>query len=74
MKLTKENIRSQIIKNAVINMHEFGYEYANEENIINDEVYSIFFKSMLQNNLGKASKRIDEVIVELIGEIDNLPK
>ena len=55
-------------------MHEFGYEYANEENIINDEVYCIFFKSMLQHNLGKASKRIDEVIVELIGEIDNLSK
>lgn len=45
-------IQKKLIKNGVANLKEFGYAHATEENILTDEVYSMFFKSMLNDNLG----------------------
>lgn len=33
-------------------MHEFGYPNVNSDNIITDQVYSMFFDNMLKDNLG----------------------
>jgi hypothetical protein len=69
----KEEIRKELIKAAVKNMREFGYEYADEENVITDEVYSRFFVSMLKENKGHSAS-IDEVINELLAECESPKK
>jgi hypothetical protein len=67
MKSHKE-ITEQLIKNGVKNLKQFGYKQVDENNILTDEVYSEFFVSMLENNLG-FDKKVDEAINELINNI-----
>ena len=67
--MNKEQIREHLISNGVKNLIEFGYQNISKENILTDEVYRLFFKSMLKDNLGH-SDIIDEVINELIAEIE----
>lgn len=62
-------IREKLIQAGVKNLLEFGYEHANSENILTDEIYSQMFLSMLNENKGH-SKSIDVVIDELISEIN----
>lgn len=64
----KKEIRDKIIQNGVNNLREFGYENVNSENILTDEVYKLFFKSMLEDNLGY-SESSDLVVKDLINEI-----
>jgi uncharacterized membrane protein YgcG len=47
-------------------MREFGYPDVNAENIITDQVYSMFFDSMLKDNLGHG---VDKAIESLRSEI-----
>ena len=60
-----EQIKQKLITNGVKNLIAFGYENANEDNILTDEVYSLFFVKMLKDNLGSDNK-IDDAINELI--------
>ena len=48
------------------NLKEFGYPNASKDNILTDPIYSAFFKSMLEDNLGKGA---DEAINQLLSEI-----
>ena len=47
-------MRYKIIETGVRNLKEFGYPNASKNNILTDPIYSAFFKSMLEDNLGKA--------------------
>ncbi len=51
-------------------MKDFGYENVNSDNIISDEVYSLLFKNMLNDNLG-IIKEVDIVINQILKEINN---
>jgi len=64
--MTKDDIKYHLIKAGMKNLKEFGYPEVNSDNILTDEVYSEFFKSMLKDNLGLAGKSVDEVIYELL--------
>lgn len=68
-KLKKKNlIREGLIKAGVKNLKEFGYPGANENNILTDMVYKVFFSKMLEENLGKmlsADKDIKELLKEI---------
>jgi hypothetical protein len=66
--MTNTEIREHLLLAGVENMKEFGYPKVTIENILTDEVYKIFFKSMLKENLGYR-KQIDEVINQLLSEI-----
>jgi len=59
-------IKEALIDAGVKNLKEFGYECVNKENILADDVYSQFFRSMLNDNLGKAGKPVDDAINELL--------
>lgn len=63
------NYRERLIAAGVTNLKTFGYENVNAKNILTDKIYSKFFLSMLNDNLGTDSK-IDKVIKELIKEIE----
>ncbi len=67
-------IKDHIITNGLKNLKSFGYENVNRVNIISDEVYSAFFKSMLESNKGSGDARIERVIDELLLEIENNKK
>ncbi len=43
-----KSIRETLIERGVENLREFGYGHATKENILTDEVYWAFFKSMLE--------------------------
>lgn len=58
-------IRAHLLKAGVANLREFGYPGCTAENIMTDEVYSAFFKSMLDDNKGK-SKEVDAEINGLL--------
>lgn len=61
--------REKIIKAGVANLKEFGYPSVSAENILTDHIYSQFFRSMLEGNLG--DRRFDQdVLTGLIEEID----
>jgi hypothetical protein len=69
--MDKQQIKDKIIINGVQNLKEFGYKNVNTENILTDEVYSIMFLKMLEDNLG-SSKLVDKVINELITSINKI--
>lgn len=69
MALTKREIKTHLLNAGVKNLKEFGYPEVNSENILTDDVYSEFFKNMLNENKGH-SQSIDDVINELIKEIE----
>jgi hypothetical protein len=67
-KMTNEQIREHLLKAGVKNLKEFGYPEVTTETILTDEVYKMFFKSMLEDNLGNG-KQVDEVINQLLLEV-----
>lgn len=67
--MTVQEIKQSLINAGIKNLKEFGYPDVNAENIINDEVYSKFFLSMLKENLGYGVK-INTAIKELINQIE----
>lgn len=68
--MTNEQIRNHLIKNGVENLKEFGYGNVNSENILTDEVYSMFFKKQLIES--KGIKLIDDIIDEILKEIKTI--
>jgi len=68
--MTNQEIRQKLLLAGVKNLTEFGYQSVNTESILTDEVYQMFFRSMLEDNLGSGNQ-IDEVINELLSEIVN---
>lgn len=60
-------MRDKLIAAGVRNLKEFGYDAVNSENILTDTVFSMFFKSMLKDNLGMGA---DQEIKALLAEIE----
>lgn len=67
--MSPEEIRKALIRGGVNNLGEYGYPGVRPENILTDPIYSAFFKSMLEENLGKRDD-LDAVIRELIAECE----
>jgi hypothetical protein len=65
-----EKTKKMIIANGIKNLHEFGYEMANEENIMTDFIYVQMFKRMLESNKGE-DDRIDHVIDAILLDMFN---
>jgi hypothetical protein len=63
--MTNEQVKEHLLKAGVKNLQQFGYPEVTTENILTDEVYKEFFKSMLNDNKGNG-KQIDEVIDQLL--------
>lgn len=63
------SIRAQLIKAGVANLKEFGYPSVTASNILTDDIFKRFFKSMLEDNLGKGSAVHDEQIKQLLKEV-----
>ena len=63
--MTNEQVKEHLLKAGVKNLKQFGYPEVTTENILTDEVYKEFFKSMLNDNKGNG-KQIDEVIDQLL--------
>lgn len=59
-------LRKKIIDQGVPNLREYGYPGVTKDNILTDEIYSAFFKSMLKDNKGKGA---DEEVEALLSEI-----
>lgn len=55
---------------TIANLKEFGYEHINENNILTDNFYKDFFKSMLKDNLG-IREDLDDELNNLLKEIEN---
>jgi hypothetical protein len=66
--MTNEQLKEQLLKICVNCLKDFGYPKVTTENILTDEVYKMFFKSMLEDKLGNG-KQVDEVINQLLSEI-----
>ena len=69
--MNKQEVKQKLIQAGVQNLKEFGYSDVNEENILNDSLYSSFFQAMLQDNLGVSQfDSVNDVIKELIADIE----
>jgi hypothetical protein len=65
----KDNdMRSILIGQGVRKLKLFGFRNVTKENIMNDEVYRLYFERILNSNLGVRAAD-DETITELIAEI-----
>lgn len=62
------DIRTKIIAAGVKNLHAYGYPEATPETILTDDIYKAFFRSMLEDNKGKAGKAVDDVLDALLKE------
>lgn len=63
--MTNDDIANKLVLAGIKNLKEIGYPDVDAENIITDEVYSSFFKVMLEDNKGNG-EQIDAVIDELL--------
>lgn len=61
------DIRAKLIAAGVSNLKAFGYPQVDAANILTDIIYAGFFKSMLNDNLGKG---FDKEIQALLAEIE----
>lgn len=68
--ITENRIRNHLIENGVKNLRQFGYSSVNEENILTDYMYAMFFKNMLKENKG-VDTSVDAEIDALLNEINN---
>ncbi len=62
------NIESALITAGVKNLKEFGYPSVTNENILTDQVYKMFFESMLKDNKGQDTQ-VDKVINGLLSKL-----
>lgn len=63
-------MRDKLIAAGVRNLKEFGYPSVDSKNILTDDLFKEFFRSMLKDNLGKgADKDINALLAELGPEI-----
>lgn len=62
-------MRQKLIDAGVKNLKEFGYPSVDAENILTDQIYSAFFRSMLDDTLSMKPS-LKSVIDELLAEID----
>ena len=67
-KYDHQTIKQQIISAGIKKLEDFGNENVTSENIIQDKIFSAFFKRMLESNLGE-DPVFDIVINELLEEI-----
>jgi hypothetical protein len=61
--------REKLVEAGVKNLKEFGYPHVDAESILTDQPYSSFFKSMLEDNLGRGA---DDAIKALLAEIEQV--
>ena len=66
-------MRDKIIAAGVRNLKEFGYPEASAQNILTDQIYRAFFKSMLEDNLGKGADKPVKALLEEIQAKDKAP-
>jgi hypothetical protein len=62
------DIKAKLIAAGVKNLKAYGYPAADENNILTDQIYSGFFRSMLNDNKGNG-EAIDAAIDELLREV-----
>ena len=62
-------IKDELIMQMVNRLRRFGFVHVNEENIITDEVYSLYFLKILNEKLGENAE-LDVVINELLIGMD----
>lgn len=60
-------IEERLLQAGVKNLREFGYPDCDETNILSDQIYSAFFKSMLKDNKGRG---VDREIASLLSQIE----
>lgn len=65
------NLREKLLAAGVRNLKEFGYPTVDQQSIITDDIYSVFFERMLQDSKGR-SKGMDIEIDALLMEIKDL--
>ena len=61
------DIRKKLIAAGVKNLKQFGYPKVDEFNLLTDQIYKAFFRSMLEDNLGNGAA-IDAEINHLLKE------
>ena len=61
--------RDGLIWAGVRNLHEFGYPKCDTRNILTDDIYKMFFVSMLKDNLGKGADRDINALLRELGEL-----
>lgn len=65
-----DDIRTELIRRGVKKLRLFGFKNVTNENIMEDEVYRLYFGMILNSSLGNRPDE-DEKIMELIVELKN---
>lgn len=68
--MDKAAVETALLRAGVKNLRTFGYPHVDEQNIMTDEVYAAFFRSMLKDSKG-TSAVVDHVVDALIQRIDD---
>lgn len=65
----RARVRQSLLEAGVRNLKEFGYPDVTVENILTVDVFKRFFKSMLEDNVGKGGALQNEEMEKLLKEI-----
>jgi SAM-dependent methyltransferase len=63
-------MQEKLIQQAVRSLKQFGFENANNQNILREGVYKIYFEKILRSKLGQA-EFIDEAVNKLLKKISH---
>ncbi len=69
LKYATDQIKDKLINQAVTRLRNFGFVHVNEDNIVTDEVYSLYFLKILKEMLGENAET-DSVINQLLNTIN----
>lgn len=61
-------MNAKLIKHGVKKLKLFGFTNVTEQNILEDEVYRLYFERILSSNLGNDAG-VDEKITEMISRL-----
>lgn len=70
LEMTTEQIKNKLIEAGVKNLKAFGYSDVNKDNILTVSIFSMFFKSMLEDECNGGNANIDKAREELLAEIN----
>ena len=74
LEMTTEQIKNKLIEAGVRNLKAFGYPDISKDNILTVPIFSMFFKSMLEDECNSSTLKkypnIDKARKELLAEIN----
>lgn len=73
MNSIEKSLKAKLVDHGIRKLKLFGFKNVDEENIMMDEVYKLYFEKILRSNMGRSAK-IDEAIDQILSTMTTQKK